>query len=75
LPHNAPATGEFWVDGTRVGTVHGFDACHFPHHYNILVHVPRPRTGADLGLFPRTAARFSRRGPAPASAAAAGSAG
>jgi hypothetical protein len=64
---------EVRIGGTRVGTVLGFDACHFPNHYNILIHVPRPCTGADLGLAPGVTVRFSQGGPVPAPAA--GSAG
>lgn len=49
---------EVWVGGSLVGAVLGFDACHFPNHYNVLVHTPRPVTGADLGLKPETEVRF-----------------
>lgn len=42
----------FWVGGVLVGTVLGFDACHYPNHYNILVRATRTTTGADLGLRP-----------------------
>ena len=45
---------EFWIGGRRVGTVLGFDACHFPNHYNVLVHVERIVTGSDLQLLPET---------------------
>ncbi len=43
---------EFWIGGCRVGTVLGFDACHFPNHYNILVHAEEIVTGSELGLRP-----------------------
>ena len=43
---------EFWIGSCHVGTVHGFDACHFPNHYNILVHSERIVTGSDLQLLP-----------------------
>jgi hypothetical protein len=33
-----------------VGVVAGFDQCHFPNHYNILVHSPVLHTATDLGL-------------------------
>jgi len=49
---------ELWLGDTRVGTVLGFDACHFPNHYNILVRSDRPRTGADLDLRPELPVRF-----------------
>lgn len=35
-----------------VGRVLGFDACHFPNHYNILIGADVPVTGAELGLRP-----------------------
>lgn len=44
--------------GRLVGTVLGFDACHFPNHYNILIAAPRPVTGPDLGLAPEAEIRF-----------------
>jgi hypothetical protein len=43
---------EVWCDGELVGTVLGFDACHHPNHYNILITTPTPRTGPELGLRP-----------------------
>lgn len=51
---------ELWLGDTRVGTVLGFDACHFPNHYNILVRSDRPRTGADLDLRPEQPVRFQQ---------------
>jgi hypothetical protein len=45
-----------------VGTVLGFDGCHFPNHYNVLIHTPVPITGPDLGLEPETEIWF-RPGP------------
>ncbi|WP_342790830.1 Gfo/Idh/MocA family oxidoreductase [Streptomyces montanus] len=47
-----------WIDGRPVGTVLGFDSCHFPNHYNILISVPEPVTGRDLALAPRADVRF-----------------
>ena len=46
------------IGGRVVGTVLGFDACHFPNHYNILIAVPEPVTGADLRLAPETEVSF-----------------
>jgi hypothetical protein len=43
---------ELFVEGVPVGDVLGFDACHLPNHYNILVRTPAPRTGPELGLMP-----------------------
>jgi hypothetical protein len=51
---------DFWVGDVRVGSVLGFDACHFPNHYNILVRVPALCTGTDLDLRPETPIRFSQ---------------
>ncbi len=41
-----------------VGTVLGFDACHFPNHYNILIATPTTLTGSDLALAPETRVAF-----------------
>jgi hypothetical protein len=41
---------ELWIDGRVVGTVVGFDACHFPNHYNIIVQGAALANGADLEL-------------------------
>lgn len=49
---------ELWVNGHRVGTVLGFDACHFPNHYNVLITTATPHTGQDLALKPETPIRF-----------------
>ncbi|EOD66347.1 DUF6917 domain-containing protein [Amycolatopsis vancoresmycina] len=43
---------EVWIGDRRIGTVHGFDACHFPNHYNILIAAPVPVSGGDLALAP-----------------------
>lgn len=49
---------EVWHDGELVGTVLGFDACHHPNHYNILITTPTPRTGPELGLRPEVDVLF-----------------
>ncbi|GAA2106276.1 DUF6917 domain-containing protein [Streptomyces synnematoformans] len=49
------------IDGEQVGTVLGFDSCHFPNHYNILIAVDEPRTGRDLGLRPAMEVSFGPR--------------
>ncbi|NSC24380.1 hypothetical protein FM076_25805 [Streptomyces albus subsp. chlorinus] len=49
---------EVWLEGTRIGTVLGFDACHFPNHYNILVSTDRLLTGGDLRLRPEFSVSF-----------------
>ncbi|CAM02481.1 hypothetical protein A8924_3598 [Saccharopolyspora erythraea NRRL 2338] len=50
---------QFWVGDTVVGTVLGFDACHFPNHYNILISTTSPVTGADLDLRPELPIGFA----------------
>ncbi|MEU6820924.1 hypothetical protein ABZ921_09865 [Streptomyces atriruber] len=49
---------EVWVDGRLVGTVLGFDSCHFPNHYNVLIAVDDLVTGPDLELRPETPLLF-----------------
>lgn len=53
---------ELWLGDRFVGSVLGFDACHFPNHYNVLVRTAAPVSGADLQLRPELGARFA---PAP----------
>lgn len=48
-----------WFGDRFVGVVLGFDACHFPNHYNILIRAESPVTGADLQLKPEMAVRFT----------------
>jgi hypothetical protein len=55
---------EFWIADLHVGTVLGFDACHFPNHYNILISAPEVVTGEDLALHPEMPISFV---PAPRS--------
>lgn len=47
-----------WIGDRPVGVLLGFDACHFPNHYNILIRRRAPVTGADLGLAPEQPVRF-----------------
>ena len=49
---------EVLVDDTVIGTVLGFDACHFPNHYNVLITADRPLAGPDLGLEPEAEVLF-----------------
>jgi hypothetical protein len=53
---------EVWIGDRMVGTVHGFDACHFPNHYNILINAPVPVSGADLALTPELPVTFRSQG-------------
>lgn len=48
----------FWVGDQLIGTVLGFDACHFPNHYNILIQAAKPVTGAELSLEPEMPITF-----------------
>ncbi|MGH3547476.1 MAG: Gfo/Idh/MocA family protein [Pseudonocardiaceae bacterium] len=45
-------------NGRRIGVVLGFDACHFPNHYNVLIIADELRTGLDLGLELEACIRF-----------------
>lgn len=49
---------EFRIEGRLVGTVLGFDGCHLPNHYNILIATPTPVSGADLDLRPEMSVGF-----------------
>ncbi|GGY88073.1 DUF6917 domain-containing protein [Streptomyces nitrosporeus] len=51
------------LGGEPVGTVLGFDGCHLPNHYNILVHAPRLLTGDALALSPETPVLFAPAAP------------
>jgi hypothetical protein len=49
---------ECWIGEQLIGTVLGFDACHFPNHYNILIRTASPLTGGDLALRPEVPVGF-----------------
>ncbi|MGO1052067.1 DUF6917 domain-containing protein [Crossiella sp. CA198] len=49
---------EVWIGHHHIGTVLGFDACHFPNHYNILIAAATPVSGEELDLRPEQAVRF-----------------
>ncbi|MGH3378217.1 MAG: DUF6917 domain-containing protein [Actinoallomurus sp.] len=49
---------EVWVGHEVIGTVLGFDACHFPNHYNLVIATDAPRTGPELGLKPEDTIEF-----------------
>lgn len=53
-----------WIGDRLVGTVLGFDACHFPNHYNVLIHADTPVSGRDLGAHPEDELSFTQP-PAP----------
>lgn len=46
------------IGGHRVGVLLGFDACHFPNHYNVLVHADPVVTGRTLHLSPEMPVTF-----------------
>ncbi len=50
---------EVWIGEHRIGTVLGFDACHFPNHYNILIERDSPVAGGDLDLRPEMPVVFT----------------
>jgi hypothetical protein len=52
-----------WAAGQLVGTVMGFDACHWPNHYNILIAAAKPVTGAQLALAAEADVRFEQGAP------------
>lgn len=43
---------EVVIGGRKIGVVAGFDECHFPNHYNIVVKGPARVTGIDLDQYP-----------------------
>lgn len=52
-----------WIGDRFVGTILGFDACHFPNHYNVLIHAEKPVSGRDLGLRPEAELTFTQPPP------------
>ena len=40
------------IGGREVGVIAGFDECHFPNHYNVVVKGPKRVTGFDLDQHP-----------------------
>jgi hypothetical protein len=65
---------ELWIGGRRVGILLGFDGCHLPNHYNVLVRTDPAPTGAELGLRPGARLAF-RQGAAEAPTGRTGPAG
>ena len=51
---------EVWIGGHLVGRVLGFDACHFPNHYNILIQRDTPVTGQEIALTPESTVHFGQ---------------
>jgi hypothetical protein len=54
---------ELWVGGRRVGVLLGFDGCHLPNHYNVIVRAEPARTGTELGLAPGERLAFRQGTP------------
>ncbi|MFD7626604.1 Gfo/Idh/MocA family protein [Streptomyces sp. NPDC059851] len=50
------------ADGRLIGTVAGFDECHFPNHYNIVIESDRLWTATSAGLEPLDEVRFAEGG-------------
>lgn len=47
-----------WADGQPIGTVLGFDTCHFPNHYNVLIATDTTLTGPELEFRPTMEVHF-----------------
>ena len=56
---------ELWIGDRRVGVLLGFDGCHLPNHYNVLVRADPgpPRSGGELGLAPEEPLVFRQGRP------------
>ncbi|TDC85552.1 hypothetical protein [Actinomadura sp. 7K507] len=54
---------ELWTGGRRIGVLLGFDGCHLPNHYNVLVRAEPPRSGTELGLVPGERLVFRQGAP------------
>ncbi|MEV5831219.1 hypothetical protein AB0L25_37205 [Spirillospora sp. NPDC052242] len=54
-----------WIGHRRIGVLLGFDGCHLPNHYNVLVRAdPGPlRAGGELGLAPEERLVFRQGAP------------
>ena len=52
-----------WLGGRRVGVLLGFDGCHLPNHYNVLVRADPMSTGTELGLLPGERLMFRQGAP------------
>ncbi len=51
------------IGGRRIGSVLGFDACHFPNHLNVLIASDERLTGRLLGIEPEDEIGFTAGGP------------
>jgi hypothetical protein len=66
--HNAgvlDAGDEVSVEGRPVGVVAGFDECHFPNHYNIIIAADELVTATELDLKVGQLLEFTVRTPLP----------
>ncbi|RSN08414.1 hypothetical protein DMB42_20500 [Nonomuraea sp. WAC 01424] len=54
---------EVWIGGRRVGVLLGFDGCHLPNHYNVLIHADPAATGREVGVMPGEPLVFSQSLP------------
>ncbi|HEU4425660.1 MAG TPA: Gfo/Idh/MocA family oxidoreductase [Pilimelia sp.] len=55
------AGDEVYAGNRRLGTVRGFDECHFPNHYNILISTERVLSAGDIDLKVGDEIRFVER--------------
>jgi hypothetical protein len=53
---------EVWIGGRLVGAVLGFDGCHLPNHYNLLIATDRLLDGGSMGIAPADEVRFAAPG-------------
>lgn len=49
------------VGGRAIGTVAGFDSCHLPNHYNIIIEVATCASGTELGMEPGDDVEFRQK--------------
>ncbi len=49
------------IDGRPLGAVLGFDECHWPNHYNVLIATPRALAGPAAGVRIGGELRFAAR--------------
>lgn len=59
------AGDEVSIEGRRVGVVAGFDECHFPNHYNIIIEAEELVTAGELDLKVGQLLEFTVRTPLP----------
>jgi len=51
----------FYIEEKYIGSVVGFDVCHYPNHYNIIIETDKLLTAANLKLCPSCAAQIKEK--------------